>query len=443
MRFEVDWQLTGPNAAPEERATIGDLRVFIGDSNACVNVQPRRRGKKISAAARGNVRHEDHVTVSVYPLAEEIALSWWQLFGARDERLLLADGRGGYALPDVQLAFDGSGFDAVSQPIAYQNPEVYFTCRSAERLSRATAESALTGFVEQVRVRLAAGKVCDSGLQQRWQRVLASRQDAEESAFCEAAGALGLDPYNIRDVDADFIAEAGALFHGEPLAELLSGLRPPRDRPGPSGDDILAWLHHAEARPERSSCLPGIGDLRDRMAETRRVAADKMPWWGGYRCARAVRRQLDIGAGERLQVPALAARLDGGAFEVAGSVAGVRAIIVEAPGATHVHLRKVNSRYRNSSELFAFARAIGDAVANPPAERSAVNDLHDAARQATGRAFAAEFLAPVDEVLSMREDGKDRSEIAERFGVAKGVVERQLQNRERIQEACAARQEGR
>ena len=107
-------------------------------------------------------------------------------------------------------------------------------------------------------------------------------------------------------------------------------------------------------------------------------------------------------------------------------------------GATHVHLRKVNSRYRDSSGLFAFARAIGDAVANPPAERSAVNDLHDATRQATGRAFAAEFLAPVDEVLSMQEDGKDLSEMAERFGVAKDVVERQLQNRDRIQEACAA-----
>ena len=38
----------------------------------------------------------------------------------------------------------------------------------------------------------------------------------------------------------------------------------------------------------------------------------------------------------------------------------------------------------------------------------------------------------------MREDGKDRSEIADYFGVAKDLVERQLQNRERIQEACAA-----
>lgn len=437
MRFEVDWQPTGPNAAPEESATIADLRVVIGDNNACVNMQPRRRGKKTGAVARENVRHEDHVTVSVYPLAEEIALGWWRLFGARDERLRLIDGRAGYALPDVQLAFDGCGFDATSQPIAYQNPEVAFTCRSAERLSRAAAESALTDFVEQVRDRLAIGKVWDAGLQRRWRRVLASRQDAEESAFCEAAGALGLDPYSIRDEQAEFIANAGALFHGEPLAELLSGLRSWNNRAGRSGNDVLAWLRSAEARPAGSSCLPGIDDLRDRMAKVRQAAANKMPWWGGYRCAKVARSQLNIGTGERLQVPRLAARLDGGAFDVAGSVVGVRAVVEVRDDATRVHLRRVNSRYRDSSELFAFARAIGDALANPPAERSPVNDLHDAARQATGRAFAAEFLAPVDEVLSMEEDGKDQSEMAEHFGVAKDLVERQLQNQERIREACA------
>lgn len=62
-------------------------------------------------------------------------------------------------------------------------------------------------------------------------------------------------------------------------------------------------------------------------------------------------------------------------------------------------------------ELFTLGRAIGDAVANPEVERSAVNDLHEAARQATGRAFAAEFLAPIDEIRSMQEDGKTLSTI--------------------------------
>ena len=437
MRFEVVWQPIGPNAAPEERATVADLRIFIGDGNACVNEQPRRRGGKVGAAAGGNVRREDCVTVSVYPLAEEIAFGWWRLFGARDERLRLADGRAGYALPDVRLAFDGIGFDVVCCPITYENPVVRFTGRGAERLARAAAESALTGVVEQVLDRLAADKVRDSGLQLRWQRVQGSRQDAEESAFCEAAGALGLDPYGVRDEAAGFIMSAGVLFSGEPLAELLSGLR--TKWPCLSGEDgVLAWLRAAEERPAALSCLPAIDDLRRRMNDGPRAAAEEMPWCAGYRCARAVRRVLNIGPGERFQVPTLAARLGGNRFEAAGPVDGVRAVVATGGDATHVHLREVASRYRRTSELFALTRAIGDAVANPRAERSVVNDLHDAARQATGRAFAAEFLAPIDEVLSMQEDGNDPNDIAEEFGVDREVVERQLQNRYRIEEACAA-----
>ena len=437
MRFEVDWQPIGPNVAAEERATVADLRIFIGDGNACVNEQPRRRGEKVGAAAGRDVRREDCVTVSVYPLAEEIAFGWWRLFGTRDAWLPLAEGRAGYVLPDVQLAFDGAGFDAFCRPIAYENPAVRFTGRNAERLGRAAAESALTGVVEQVLDRLATGKVRDSSLQLRWRRVQASRQDAKESAFCEAAGALGLDPYSIRDEDAEFIVSAGALFSGEPLAELLSGLR--TKWPWLSGNDgVLAWLRTAEGRPAALSRLPAIDDLRRRMADGLQAAADEMPWCAGYRCARAARQQLNIGPGERFQVPTLATRLDGSQFEVAGAVAGVRAVVATSDDATHVHLRKVASRHQQASELFALARAIGDAVANPQAERSAVNDLHDAARQATGRAFAAEFLAPIDEVLSMQEDGNDLNDIAEDFGVSKKVVERQLQNRERIEKACAA-----
>ena len=439
MRIEVDWQPTGPNVAAEERATVADLRIFIGDGNACDNEQPRRRGGKTGAAADRNVRREDCATVSVYPLAEEIALGWWRLFGARDARLRFAEGRAGYALPNVELAFDGTGFDAVCRPITYGNPHVRFTARNAERLARAAAESTLAGFVEQVLDRLAAGKVRESGLQLRWQRVQASRLDAEESAFCEAAGALGLDPYRIRDEDAKFIISAGALFSGEPLAELLSGLSMLSKRPWLSGDEgVLEWLRAAEERPPALSRLPAIDDLHPRMADDRTRSANEMPWCAGYRCARAVRRSLNIGLGERFQVPSLAERLGGPQFEVAGAMTGVRAIVATSDEATHVHLRRVASRYQQASELFSLARAIGDAVASPRVDRSVVNDLHYAARQATGRAFAAEFLAPIDEVASMQRDGKDVGVIAEDIGVHKEVVERQWQNRNRIREACAA-----
>lgn len=421
MRFAIDWLPEGPNAAPEERATVADLRIFVADRNACSHEQPRRSSKAPGRArVRRNVRAGDAATISVYPLAEEIAFNWWRLFGGRDSELALADGRGGYALPDIRLAFDGVAFIARCLPSAFANPEVRFTVGAEERLGRADAELALADLLENVARQLSARGLRDTGLQLRWQRVRESRRDADETAFCEAAGALGLDPYGIRDADAEFIASAGAMFSGEPLAELLAGL-PASVRRVSYGADVMAWLRHAEARsPERSS-LPALPELRRDVGGDRPAAVGDPPWRIGYRCARIARQRLNLGAGERLDVAKLAHRLGGARFEVAASVSGVRAVVANTDDATHVHLRAAGP-YRASSELFALARALGDAVANPPAERSAVNDLHRAARQATGRAFAAEFLAPIDEVLSLQEDGKDLNEMAAALGVAEEVV---------------------
>lgn len=396
----------------------------------------KARRRRPAGTASRNVWRTENATVSVYPLAAEIAFNWWHLFGSRDARLELADGRSGYAVPNILLTFDGAGFTASCQPLTYDNPPIRFTHGDTERLTRAEAESALAGFVECVRGRLAEAKVRDSGLQLRWERVQRSRESADEAAFCEAAGALGFDPYEIDDAVADFIMDAGAWFHDEPLLELLSGLRKV-DRSRAPGKGTLAWLRTAESRSADRSRLPAIDDLRQGMADTRRAAAGEMPWCAGYRCAREARRRLDIGTAERFDVSTLAARLGGPRFATAeGGVSDFRAVVATT-AETHVHLRKESSRYAHLSELFALGRAIGDAVANPPAERSAVNGLHDAARQATGRAFAAEFLAPINEIRSMLEDGKVHDDIAADFGVDLELVERQLQNQDRIDEACA------
>ena len=65
-----------------------------------------------------------------------------------------------------------------------------------------------------------------------------------------------------------------------------------------------------------------------------------------------------------------------------------------------------------------------------------MNNLHDAERQAAGRAFAAEFLAPVEKVLDMFHDGRDIDEISASFNVTSQVIARQIENRDRIRQAC-------
>lgn len=89
--------------------------------------------------------------------------------------------------------------------------------------------------------------------------------------------------------------------------------------------------------------------------------------------------------------------------------------------------------------LFSFARAVGDVTCFPEdTGRAVVNRLNRAHRQAAGRAFAAELLAPVEEVCSMENDGYDFDAIAEHFGVSPMVIEHQLDNKDRIQQTTLA-----
>ena len=131
----------------------------------------------------------------------------------------------------------------------------------------------------------------------------------------------------------------------------------------------------------------------------------------------------------------IAGKLGNPSFERSESLSGVDAVVSRGAN-VHIHLRK--PEYGPPwFENFNLARAIGDAVCFPDQGVSVVNGLHGAERQAAGRAFAAEFLAPVDVVWGMAQEGYDIGEIAGRFVVDPRVVQRQIENRRRIEQACS------
>lgn len=76
--------------------------------------------------------------------------------------------------------------------------------------------------MEQILGRLDAEGVKDTSAALRWKRVQLSRH-SQEAEFCEAAGAMGLDPYDIDEQPAAFIEAAEAVFAHEPLVEFVSG----------------------------------------------------------------------------------------------------------------------------------------------------------------------------------------------------------------------------
>ena len=421
MKFSADWIENAQNVAAEERATVARFRLWLSEQNVTMNLR-----ESIST---------DHIVISLYPLAEGLAHDWWSLFGSREREISLIRHRSGYAVPDIRFRFDGMAFEATALQKVYQNPPLRFWAGPSEILTRDEAESSLSEFIGVIIQQLASKGQRETSAALRWARVQASRSDPQETIFCESAGALGLDPYAISGSDSALIEEAASLFHKESLAEFLSGARDYR------ASSILDWVRAAESRPTDKSL---VLDLMPVIRKAVRLAPERQgerSWALGYRRARSLREALDLRQKDRIRSDkAFAKKLGASAnFESAGVVDGIRALRSQTTGDdVSIHMRDHGTAPQAPvAQLFSFARAVGDVACFPSPARSPVNQLRSAHRQAAGRAFAAEFLAPIEEVLSMQADGHDSVTIANEFSVSTTTIERQIENAQRITAACA------
>ena len=408
---------------------MGAVQLFLGAHNVFASYDPAT--KRVSHA----------LNLAAVHLADGIIRDWWRILGGRDRRHSLLRHRNGYVLPDIGFRFDGTDFEvSVSQP-RYGDEGVRFFFATPEFVTRADLESALAEFVVTVERRLVEAGIQNSPLSSAWARVAASRADPEEAAFCEAAGALHLDPYRIAETDARVIEQSGQLFRGEALIEFLAGLVKRGDSGASSTPygPVLAGLSKTIHSSGKEALLPALPGIAKDIGRSGQRHPGEKAYAPGYRAAGGLRSIL--GAQSCSNVPSvtsLANSLGNSRFGAAEHDLGVNAVVSREGDAVRVHLNgQGGPDWGSWAQNFAFARALGDAVCFPDTGNSVINRLHGAERQATNRAFAAQFLAPVDEVLGMRESGRSLSEVARAFGVASAVIEHQEENKERIWEACA------
>ena len=422
MMFLAEWVPGGANASLEERSTLCDLRIIVGGENACLHWDRREEGKV------------DWVTVPAVHLAEGLATDWWAIFGGRDVRHAIWRYRNGSILPCLSLSCDGSFLEVAGEQMVCENPGLLFWLVGSETVPREVAEVELSSFVDSVVDKLVADGIRGSEVQLCWGRVLESRREPGEAAFCEAAGALGVDPYSVGGWDASFIESAGSLLYGNALCDFLAGVRRLDSRRRSMVMRSMEWVR---ARSDDSSVIPGLGDAA---MESGSVSGEWRPgeraWAPGYRSARKFRRAIGLGEGDIVRsVADMATRLGARGFGYCEDLYGVSALVCRDED-VRVHLRGKPDQVDWLGN-FSFARAIGDVVCFPDGGSSVVNRLRGAERQAAGRAFAAEFLAPVDRVMGMVEEDWDVDEIAGEFRVSPQVIERQIENRGLIEAACA------
>ena len=425
MESSINWRDDAENAFAEERATVADVKLWVGGQLATRHRFDGRRGEETV----------DVLTLPLWGLVNGLVRDWWSIFGGRDREFLLKTYREGALVPDLRFQFDGMSFKTWADECRYQNPAVAFDGCPPEVLSRSEAETRLQAFVGAVVARLADKGHEKADAAVRWRQVTESRQDPEESAFCEAAGALGLDPYRIDDKSTDAILEAATIFSGEPLLEFLAGFRKNNEQ---SPGHCIEWLRQAENRAPAASLLGDLAEIGASAAAEAPARVNEPPWALGYRRARSVRKILHRHPGSPFgSSSAVAARLGASrSFEPAPTIEGLRAVRYDDQDGIHVHLSESSStKHADASQKFSLARAIGDAVCYPEPSVAPVNELKEAVRQASGRAFAAELLAPIDEVAAMRADGKSDIDIAGAFGVSAKVIAHQIENADRIRDS--------
>ena len=421
MRFSVEWIGGGLNRSAEERATLCKLGIYIQGQNACRFID-----------YVSNEETESLVVPAVH-LAEGLATDWWIIFGGRDRDHGIRRYRTGFALPDLHFRTDGSTFEVTGKDCHSDNPHLGFRSDGRETLPRDAAESELSRFIQAVVDRLAGEGVRNSEVAACWSRVVESRKDPDERAFCEAAGALGLDPYAISNDDTRFIEQANDIFSEESLIEFLAGIKTEE-----RSASVLERVRQMESRPAAAVSLPELGDVAIQVEDLTGHDQVDMPWASGYRAARACRQALNLQSDYRFpSYMTLAKKLGAARFEPAQLFDGVRALVSCSDGDIRVHLhdrgRDSSADIAERSNNFAFARAVGGAVCFRNTPWSVINDLRHAERQATGRAFAAEFLAPVESVVEMQKDRRGVKEIADEFSVSSSVINYQIRNQANIE----------
>lgn len=432
MKFLIDWASDGENVSKEERATLCYLKILVGNDNACAFYD-------VSTG-----EHFECLFIPAVHLAEGIANDWWKIFGGRDEQFSVMPSRNGFALPDLNFSYDGLTFEVKGNQNELANPNIKFWNTSSD-LARKEAESALSDFVSEVVEKLTCESVTNTEIQQLWSRIAESRDKPNEQLFCEASGALGADPYVVQESDANLIELSSERFSSEVLIEFLAGVKQsaPRDssRLNDAGVEILEWLADVEERPRYQFRLHELDKVATEIKSQSHRLPGERAWAQGYRVARAFRKAMNFnGTDTSFSIKSLASKLGSPNFRKARGPWGINAAVSRsANGEAGVHLRsRGKTKLDIWSEEFTFARAVGDALCFTENEFSVVNSLKYAERQAVGRAFAAELLAPIDRVMNLSDDGKDTDEIAGMLNVNPNIVVHQIENKDRIELACAA-----
>lgn len=372
----------------------------------------------------------DDVRLSAYPLALWLASSWWRLrweplptrtpsIGWRMSHELRAAGHG-YVWPRMLFASDGENVHAWAvQSRPDSKAPVRYLIDTYCQIAAQSFERTIDDFVGGVLARLDAVGVRQTPLHELWVEVLEERHDARLASERKLEAMLGFDP-------------------DESPESLLMQLRRLVSRAGASAVEEIAPVC---ASGDPAVILNRVVSIAEREGFHGRIASfpatvpaapDLMPSWEhGRALAQAARASLGLN-GAPISDTALCdiVGLNAGVvsdINIQSSRMPLGMAVREESDAIKFVLRKRQPTGRR----FEIARFICDLLTADEDDRWLPATDQKTSRQKTQRAFAGEFLCPIESLKDFLQgdfstDAID--EAAEYFRVSTRAVETQLVN---------------
>ncbi len=372
-----------------EQALFGHLGIRVGDQELF----------RLEDKARNVV--VDSILTSAYPLALWFAANWWRLRyePARDStdwRMSheLQSSGGGYLWPRIAFASDGDEVDIQCHPtLATAYEPVDFFCHAHLKISVGEFESRLDVFLKNILEIANEFGFHDSDFCKIWQDVLKERNDQVLFVWRKLEALVGFDPDDapketIQEL-INFFSDAGMGATEEIAAE--SGFEAPR---------IIKELRELRER-ENEINLATISDFVGARRTARRgIKAGRASWQNGNDTARKLRKYWSLDSGplslaRQAELFGLPPNLLEDRIDPRGPFA-VGLLSSECAG----EMRPVLHSKHHTARRFALARLVGDAMYVGSGEKLLPATDSSTSRQKFQRAFAQEFLCPINDLKS-------------------------------------------
>lgn len=375
----------------------------------------------------------DAVLVSAYPLAHWFAANWWRLTSEplppKTSRPLpswrLAHEMGaassGYVWPQVLFATDREVMQVWAVPSRgsrQQSVRYLNGLATPMTISMHEFKCTIEIFINAVIARLTATGLADTDLKSLWAEVMEERTDAKTAFARRYEAELGYDPDECpTDVLKSALELAGRM--GE---SALSELAPVYGKAESSNS-----IHDLNALIENDAIL-GSPNLPDIDLSMPSAAA---PWERAVKDARVLRGRLGTDA-DRISTDTLCALLGIRKQDGEQYISPSRnKVAIGIPRGSH-HIALIPRKRHPTARRFELARFVGDILYNGSDTQSwlASTDL-STSRQKYQRAFAAEFLCPVDrlsEFLNGDFSENNLEDAAEHFDISLDSVNSLLAN---------------